>query len=115
MNIKKVSLIGKTIKICRKHNGLTQAELGEEIGFPKKNAGVRIASMNVRADTQPNIFLKSWRNNSAYTDLQYQDCLSIPSLKRSTRCLRLICFTDSIGVKTAMVSYRCHFLITAKL
>ena len=43
MNIKKVSLIGKTIKICRKHNGLTQAELGEEIGFPKKNAGVRIA------------------------------------------------------------------------
>lgn len=43
MNTKKAKPIGRTIKICRQCNGLSQTELGEKIGFPRKSAGVRIA------------------------------------------------------------------------
>ncbi|MGN0508056.1 MAG: helix-turn-helix domain-containing protein [Ruminococcus sp.] len=43
MNTKKAKPIGRTIKICRKYNGLTQRELGKRLGFPANSASTRIA------------------------------------------------------------------------
>ena len=42
MNNKKPKPIGRTIKLCRQYNGLSQSELGEKVGFAKKTAGTRI-------------------------------------------------------------------------
>ncbi len=42
MNKKKTKPIGRTIKLCRQYNGLSQSELGEKVGFAKKTAGTRI-------------------------------------------------------------------------
>ncbi len=42
MNNKKPNPIGRTIKLCRQYNGLSQSELGEKVGFAKKTAGTRI-------------------------------------------------------------------------
>lgn len=39
----KAKPIGRTIRLCRQYNGLSPTELGEKMGFPKKNACVRIA------------------------------------------------------------------------
>lgn len=38
----KAKPIGRTIRLCRQYNGLTQTELGEMLGFTKKTAGTRI-------------------------------------------------------------------------
>ena len=42
MNNKKTKPIGRTIKLCRQYNGLSQSELGEKVGFAKKTVGIRI-------------------------------------------------------------------------
>lgn len=42
MNMKKAKPIGRTIRLCRQYNGLSQSELGEKVGFSKKSAGIRI-------------------------------------------------------------------------
>ncbi len=38
----KAKPIGRTIRLCRQYNGLTQTELGKMLGFPKNSAGIRI-------------------------------------------------------------------------
>ena len=38
----KAKPIGRTIRLCRQYNGLSQTELGEMLGFPKNSAGIRI-------------------------------------------------------------------------
>lgn len=55
MNNKKPKTIGRTIKLCRQYNGLSQSELGEKAGIAKKTAGTRIGQYEgerIYANTQ---------------------------------------------------------------
>lgn len=105
--------IGKKIKFFRKHRGMTQRELGTEVGFPPASADVRIAQYESGNRTPKRYVLNVIANVLGVSPL----ALSVPEIEDDVVLLHtLFALENRYGLKLSFdgtTMYAC-VIISAK-